>query len=434
MTRALSILLCSIFSFSLLQAENWPRFRGPNGSGKSRATGVPLEWSESKNLKWKYDLPGPGSSSPIIWGDKVFVTCYSGYGHDGGSPSIMELKRHLIALNRDTGERLWEKTVEGVREEDPYFNFMEEHGYASNTPATDGELVFCFFGKAGVVAFDFEGNQLWKAPVGAMHSSKRWGSASSVVLFEDLVIVKAGDESRAVVAFDKFTGAEVWTAESGMFEQTYGTPVLHKVSEDRTDLIVAGVGEVWGMNPSSGGLRWFAKTNLLGNISSSPVISDDGSMMVLFGGFPRTLGIGLEIGKKGDVTDSAVIWENNDVKSYMTIPVFHEGKLYFVRDEGIACCADPKAGTILYEERLAHTQGRGGRGKPFYASPVLVDGHVLAVSRTAGTFVIEAKPKLNLVRTNFIEGDETRFQGTPAISDGKLFLRSEKAIYCIGHE
>ncbi len=413
------------------QAENWPRFRGPNGSGISSETGVALEWSAEKNMKWSTDLPGMGSSSPIVWGDRVFVTTYSGYGVPDASNSIKDLKRNLVALDKNSGEIIWAKELPGVGDsEDPYFGFLNEHGYASNTPVTDGESIFCFFGKGGVVAFDWEGNQLWEKPVGTLYSSKRWGSASSPILVDDLVIVKAGDEARAVFAFDKKTGEEKWKAEGSVLEQTYGTPVLHKVSDDRTDIIVAGTGEVWGMNPETGALRWFSEMGLTGNISASPVV--DGDQLVLFGGFPRTMGIGLKLGLKGDVSKEAKLWENNKVKAYMTSPIFHKGKLYFIRDEGIACCADPVKGELIYEERLPDASGTRGKGKPFYASPILVDGHILAVSRTAGTYVIEAKPEYNLVRKNVIEGDETRFQGTPAVSDGLIFLRSEKTLYCIG--
>ncbi|MGY8643041.1 MAG: outer membrane protein assembly factor BamB family protein [Verrucomicrobiales bacterium] len=423
-------LVTALLIPSIGRSEEWPRFRGENGSGVSSDQEVALEWSAEKNMAWSRDLPGMGSSSPIAWGDRVFVTCYSGYGIPDGSNSIADLKRHVVALNRETGEIVWTANVAGAGgSEDPFVGFLGEHGYASNTPVTDGKSVFCFFGKAGVVAFDFDGKELWRKPVGTMHSQKRWGSASSPILVGDMLIVKAGDESRAVYGFDKRTGEEKWKAEGSVLEQTYGTPVVHRVDDSRTDLIVAGTGEVWGMNPETGGLRWFSEMGLKGNISSSSVV--EGDQLILFGGFPRTMGLGMKLGLKGDVSGKATLWENTKVKAYMTTPIFHNGHLYFIRDEGIACCADPVKGELIYEERLPEASGTRGKGKPFYASPVIVNGHLLAVSRTAGTFVIEAKPAFNLVRKNVIEGDETRFQGTPAISDGQIFLRSEKTLYCI---
>ncbi len=426
-----AVLLSSPFE---VHADNWPRFRGPNGSGKSESdtSKIPLEWSETKNVAWKTELPGPGSSSPIVWGDRVYITCYTGYGDGSEDATPEKLRRHLLAIDRKDGSVLWKKSVapEAPGTVDPFEVFVPEHGYASNTPATDGERVYCFFGKAGVVAYDWDGNQIWKQSVGQLYSRKRWGSASSPVVHQGKVIVKAGDEDRAVIAFDAKTGKQLWKAEGSVLEQTYGTPAIHQVDDERSDLIVCGTGEVWGMNPDTGKLRWFSEMGLTGNISSSPVI--DGDRMIIFGGFPRTLGASLKLGLKGDVSDSALQWENNDVKAYMTAPIFHDGKVYFIRDEGIACCGDPVTGELIYEERIANAaNARGGRGKPFYASPILANGHLIAMSRNAGAFVIEAKPEYNLVRTNQIAGDEGRFQGTPAVSGSDLFLRSETAIYCI---
>ncbi|MCB1086085.1 MAG: PQQ-like beta-propeller repeat protein, partial [Verrucomicrobiae bacterium] len=235
--------------------------------------------------------------------------------------------------------------------------------------------------------------------------------------------------SHAIYALDKATGEEKWKWQTDSLSSIYGTPVISTV-EGRDDLIIGVSGEIWGMNPDTGKLRWFAGTGLTGNIAPSPVIAGD--RIVQFGGYPSTMGVGIKAGGKGDVTQSHRLWQNNDAKSYLTSPVFHEGHLYWVSDAGIACCANPDTGELLYETRLEGASGQGGRGKPFYASPVIVNGHLLAVSRTAGTFIIEAKPEFTQVRVNRIGGDDSRFQGTPAISDGRLYLRSDKALYCIG--
>ncbi len=426
-----SVLIPCLLGTSLAGAGNWPQFRGPDGAGQPEGEAtVPLEWSETENLKWKLALPGPGSSSPVVWGDRVYVTCYSGYGVGSGG-SIGELRRHLVAVDRETGEMVWQVAVASSDpgKQDPFFGFISEHGYASHTPVTDGERIYCFFGKAGVFAYDMTGNEVWRQSVDQLHSGKRWGSASSPILHGDILIVQAGDEARAVYAFDTANGEPRWKAEGSVLEQTYGTPVLHRAGEDRTDLIVAGTGEVWGLNPATGRLRWLCETGITGNVSSSPLVVND--RVIVFGGYPRTMGAAIRLGSKGDVSNEALLWESVDVKSYMTAPLHHEGYLFIVRDEGVACCADPMTGELIYEERIPGASGRLGRGKPFYASPILVRGHLLAVSRTAGTFVIEAKPEFQLVRVNTIEGDEGRFQGTPAVSGGDLFLRSETALYCI---
>ncbi|NOX98582.1 MAG: PQQ-binding-like beta-propeller repeat protein [Verrucomicrobia bacterium] len=435
MKRRLSIfiLLVCASSCSAL-ADNWARFRGPNGTGISNGdtSRVPLKWSDKENLKWKTELPGPGSSSPIVWGDRVYVTCYTGYGDGSGGGSPGDVKRHLIALTRKDGKVLWSKVIAAEAAiEDPYKSFVTRHGYASNTPVTDGERIYCFFGKPGVFAFDWDGKPLWQQSVYKLESSRRWGSASSPILHAGKVIVKAGDEALTVYAFDAQSGKKLWEIEDKALDQNYGTPVLHRVDENRSDLILAVNGKMSGIDPATGKSRWFSKMGLTGGLTSSPLVFGD--HVVLLGGFPKTKGTAFKLGMTGDVSDTAPLWENSKVKTYLTTPVYHDGYLYYIREEGIACCADPLTGKLIYAERIeGAASGSTGKGNPFYASPVLVNGHLVVVSRTAGTFIIEAKPKYKLVRVNKVDGDKSRFQGTPAVGDGQIFLRSDDAVYCFG--
>jgi outer membrane protein assembly factor BamB len=187
--------LC-IFGIFDAAAENWPRFLGPDGRATSINSNPPLRWSESENLKWKARI-GAGSSSPIVWGDRVFVTSYSGSGQD--------VSRTLHCLNRTDGSSVWDFKVDNRGTEDGMQGYITEHGYASNTPVTDGKLIYVFFGKMGVYAIDFDGKKNWEASIGKMSSNRRWGSGSSPVLYKDLLIVNAADEGRALVAFDKST-------------------------------------------------------------------------------------------------------------------------------------------------------------------------------------------------------------------------------------
>ncbi len=171
-------------AFSSANAADWSRFRGPNGSAVSDARGVPTEWSASKNVAWKTELSGPGSSSPIIVGDRVFVTCYSGYGTGRSAPGdIKKLERHLICVSLKNGEILWDKALAAKQPEESYSRMLGEHGYATSTPVSDGEHVFVFFGNSGVLAFDLEGRQLWQSQVsnGSTRSKMGWGSASSPI-------------------------------------------------------------------------------------------------------------------------------------------------------------------------------------------------------------------------------------------------------------
>ncbi|MDF1823774.1 MAG: PQQ-binding-like beta-propeller repeat protein [Verrucomicrobiales bacterium] len=413
-------------AFSLLTASpafaDWDQFRGPNATGTSDEK-IPISWSATKNLSWTTTLPGRGSSSPVISGDAVFITSYTGEGSD--------LMRHLMKIDFANGEVLWEKAVATEFPDDPASGYINEHGWASNTPVTDGDSVFCFFGKAGVYAFDFDGKERWKASTGPQSSRKRWGSASSPILYGDLLIVPAGDEARAIIAFDKSSGKEVWRYESHVMEQTYGTPVLAKVNESRTDLVFAAPTRWVGLDPETGDETWFANYNLPGNISNTTHLS--GEILTISGGFPRTARVAVKTGGVGDLTED-ILYDTQKPATYMTMPVEHDGVLYWISDSGIAFAAEPGESTALWQERVPGLAGAGGRGKPFYASPVISAGKIYAVSRANGIFVIEpSRDGLKVLSQNTFEGDDTIYNASPAVSDGKMLIRSQNKLYCISH-
>jgi outer membrane protein assembly factor BamB len=417
-------LVMSLFSAVCFGAD-WPGFRGPTGMGISEDKNIPLTWSDTKNIQWKIKLPGTGSSSPIVYGDKVFVTCYSGYGtEETRSAELKDLKRHLVCINRSTGKEIWCKAVTAKLPEDTYRGNIAEHGYASNTPVTDGEQVFAFFGKTGVLAFDMKGKQLWQVSVGTESSRMRWGSAASPVLYKDLVIVNASEESVTLYALDKKTGKEVWKLQSSKLASTYGTPLLVDLKEGRKELLIAVPFEVWAFDPASGKCNWYTGVDFGGNISPS-VISQDGIVFAT-GGFPRTGSGAIRISGKDDVTDTHTVW-SSQTGSYVPSPVIHDGHLYWVNDRGEAACLEAKTGKVVYQEKLEVA----GRGKLVYASVLLVDDKLYAVSRWGGTYVIAAKPKYELLAQNKIESDESDFNASPAISNGQMFLRSNQFLYCI---
>lgn len=405
---------------------DWARFRGPNGSGVAAGAKPPVTWSAAQNLKWKTALPGPGASSPILVGGRILVTCFSGQG-EGGRGGAGPLTRHLVCLDQQTGKVRWSQGVAAEQPEDGYQGFLTEHGYASQSPVSDGERVYAFFGKSGARAFDLNGKELWQTSLGKGSNNKGWGSASSPVLYKDLVIINASEESHAIYGLDKKTGKQVWKAEADILENTFGTPVLME-SEGRTDLVLAVPGELWGLNPDTGKLRWYAESGLPGNIAPS-VVAGDG-VVYAFGGFPQTGAVAVKTGGKGDVTKTHVLWYSRN-SSYVPTPVLHEGRLYFASDQGFAMCLDAKTGDLVYKERLPGASATGRGGKPFYASPVLADGRFYAVSRRNGTFVIEAKPGFKLESHNTISTDDTQFNATPAVNGNELFLRSDRYIYCI---
>ncbi len=422
----MTLLLC-LLAASPLAAADWPRFRGPDGSGISEDTNVPVAWSESKNIKWTTRLPGPGSSSPIVSGKHIFVTCYSGYGlgrNDTGN--MEELVRHLLCIDRIDGKVIWSRAVKATMPEDPFGGLgLPEHGYATSTPVTDGKRVYVFFGKTGVLAFDFDGNQLWQVNVGKESSNRRWGSAASPILYKNTVIVNASEESQSIRSLDKTNGKEVWKAEGGSLELSYGTPLVVDLAGGKKELVIGVPYEVWGLDPDTGKLQWYAENGLDGNIAPSPVAGGD--VVYIFGGYRNTGSLAVRAGGKDAVTESHVLWTSRDA-SYVPSPVLHGENLYWVSDKGIAFCMEAKTGRTLYRQRL---EGLSSGGRPFYASPVLAGEKLYVVSRRSGTFVLAAKPEFAQRAHNRIASDETDFNASPAISGSQMFLRSNRSLYCI---
>ena len=414
----LTLVAATVFS------DDWPRFRGPDGQGVSKETGLPAQWSGTENLKWKLQLPGHGSSSPIIMGDRLFVTCYSGYGGADESGSMDDLKRHLLCIHPDTGKVRWKKEIPATTAEDSWRGWLREHGYASHTPVSDGECVYVFCGKTGVVCFDLEGNEVWRKQLGTSSSNRRWGSAASPILYNNLLIVNASEESRTIYALDKKTGKEVWKQESDKTELTYNTPALAKLPNGKQELVIAVPFEVWGLNPDTGERLWSVSTELKGNVSPSLLTVDD--KIYLMGGYPRVTTVAIRAGGKGDVTDSHVLWTSRD-SSYIPSAVEHNGYLYWVDNKAAAHCMKADTGELVYKEKL----GSLGSKNPVYASATYADGKLYVPSRKHGTFVLAAKPEFELIAQNRFDADTTDFNASAAVSDGKVFLRSNEALYCI---
>jgi len=303
---------------------------------------------------------------------------------------------------------------------------LQEHGYASATPASDGRRVFVYFGKAGALAFDLDGRQLWQVVLGTDSNRKNWGSASSPILHQDKVIINASEEAHAVFALDQATGKQLWKAEGAALENVFGTPMLAN-SGAQTDALLAVPDELWALNADTGKLRWYVESGLGGNIAPSVVVGD--GMAYAFGGFPRLAAVAVRLGGKGDMTKTNLAWSSYN-SSYVPTPVLHEGRLYFASDAGFATCLDAKTGELVFKERLPGASA-SGRGKPFYAAAVLANGNVYAVSRRNGTFVFAAQPSFKLVAQNKLAGDDTDFNAAPALSGRQLFLRSNRTLYCI---
>jgi outer membrane protein assembly factor BamB len=448
------ITLCTGFA----PGSDWLRFHGPDGSGISPDTQpLPVKWSATENLKWKRELPGPGSSSPIVVGKRVFVTCWTGYGVDRDNAGDQKaLRRHLICLDCDTGNVLWDKSIEPVLPEDPFTGMFTQHGYASHTPVSDGQRVYAFFGKTGVLAFDLDGKQLWQMGVGTGSGPKGWGTASSLILYKNLVVVMASAESESLVALDKETGKEVWREKNSGFSGTWGTPILVDCGKGRTDLVIAVPYKVWGFNPDDGKLRWQCEGLPTDSICTSAV-ARDGVVYVLETG-PRGGGtMAVRAGGEGDVSKTHVVWRGKE-RSRIGTPVVDGGRIYWFGGR-TANCVDAATGKEVYQTRVGGESaaagpdpakpgpggpgpgpgrkpgGFGGRGGGFgsqdYSSPVLANGKIYYLSRLGEAYVYGAGPEFKLLGQNRFAADGGDFSSTPAVSDGKLFIRSSKYLYCV---
>ena len=428
MKNAAAVIACVSLVIASARAADWPRFRGPGGRGSGESA-VPLAWDDDTNIRWKTPLPGPGSSSPVVQGDDVFVTCYSGYGVAGepvGDPA--KLVRHLACIARATGAVKWQRDIPAELPEDASEGFLTEHGYASSTPVADADAVYVFFGKSGVIAFDRSGGELWRVGVGKESSTRRWGSAASLVLHGDLVIVNAAEESQSIRGLDRRTGREVWKAEAAALELAYGTPAIVRLPDGREELVLAVPEELWGLDPATGKVRWYATHALTGNVSPSVVV--DGDVIYVFGGFRSAGSLAVRAGGTGDVTKTHVLWTSK-TSSYVATPLVHDGHLYWIDDRGQAFCASATTGEQVYRQRV---DGIAAGGRPVYASPVSSAGRIYVPSRWSGTFVLPAEPRYEVLACNRFAGDESDASGTPAIADGCLFLRSGRFLYCIAAE
>jgi outer membrane protein assembly factor BamB len=421
---------------SVEAARNWPQWRGPDGSGISDEKNLPEEWSPTKNIKWKTPIEGRGHSSPIVWENKIFVTtAVEGSEVPGAKAakhqidnkdwvhpdSIGASRKHtfkVIALNRDTGKILWQSVAwEGT----PYDNRHRKSSYAAATPTTDGKLVYAYFGSEGLYAYDFNGKLAWKADIGKL-ANLGMGTGTSPILFENLVIVQCDEdngETSFIAAYDKTTGKQVWKT-ARKIQISWSTPLLVRGAK-RTELITSGTETIIAYDPATGKELWTHK-GLESNAIPSPVTNND--MVFVSSGFPTKITMAIRLGASGDLTGTPnVPWQYAKGTAYVPSPILYGDYLYLTTDRGILTCLDAKTGEVKYE---------GGRipiPATFTASPVAFDGKILMTSEDGDTFLVKAGPKYEIIGTNSV-GEPV--YASPAIADGRIYIRGEKNIYCIG--
>lgn len=409
-----------IAAANMAAAADWTGFRGSRGLATAEAKNLPITWDSRTNVVWKQALPGPGTSSPIILGSRIYLTCYSGYALSLENRGDMEdLVRHVICLDRKTGKILWSKPFKAKMPDSEYGpRNNSRHGYASSTPTTDGERLYLFFGVSGVYCLDLEGDVIWNKDVGS--GTHGWGSGTSPLLYKNLVIVNASVESGSLFAFDKTTGNEVWSTSGTA--KCWSSPMLVDV-EGGQELVLNIPNKLTGFDPATGKELWHCDGIPDGYVCPSVITHDD--VVYAIGGRKNTA-IAVRAGGRGDVTDTRVLWRVGK-GSNVSSPVYVDGHIYWFHDSrGMAYCLDAKTGETVYEGRLEPRPGL------IYASVTAADGKLYAPSREGGTYVLAAKPKFEQLAVNVFDDDKTRTNASIVVSDNQLIMRTDQAIYCIG--
>jgi outer membrane protein assembly factor BamB len=420
---------------------SWPSFRGPGASGIGDGQGAPASWDlpAGKNVRWRTDVPGIANSSPVVWGDRIFVSsAVSGKadstfrtGLYGDVDSVDDISSHsyrLYALDRATGRVLWERTAE---ERVPPVKRHLKSSQANPTPATDGKRVVVLFGSGGLYAYDLDGKPLWKRDLGTLDSgwfydkSYQWGFASSPVIAGDRVVVQADMQKGSfLAAYDLADGREAWRTPREEIS-TWGTPTL--VRGDRGDELVTNGTTVRGYDARTGALLWSLKPNSEVTVAT-PVVGE--GLVFVTAGYPPARPIyAIRPGARGDLSlaegksaSDAIAWSSPNDGTYIPTPLVYRGNLYTLGNNGRLSCYDARTGELRYRARV-------GPGSGFSASPVAADGRLYLTGEDGDVFVVKAGSSFELLGTNKI-GEVT--MATPAISDGVMVFRTLKQVVAVG--
>lgn len=418
---------------------NWPQWRGPESKGISTEKNLPSEWGTTKNIKWKVPVEGRGHSSPIVWGNKVFITTaiegdiipnakgpmrVEDYGPVGIHPDGVGADRKhtlkVVCYDRDTGKLLWSQTAYDGQ----VFDYRHRRNtYASGTPATDGKYVFAYFSSEGLYAYDYNGKLIWKADMPKIGTASV-GSGTSPILYGDYVIVQCDDDLQKgkasfIAAYDKKTGKQVWRTARDI-NITWSVPIVIQ-TKTRAELIASANETIISYDPKTGKELWRTK-GLESNAVPTPVTN--GEMVVVVSGYPTKITKAIKLGGSGELKETELPWTYNKGSAYVPSPILYENYVYLMTDRGILTCIDVNTGKVVYE---------GGRipiPASFTASPVAFDGKILLTSEDGDTYIIKAGAKYEVMGTNSL--DEPVY-ASPAIASGMIFIRGEKNLYCISN-
>ena len=438
-------LLFIVFAYSDASADNWGHWRGPGGNGVAENATPPIEWSDSKNVKWKVAIPGKGSGSPVIWEDKVFVVTgvseggeqagggdrgrgvreqrgrrgRGGRGGRGRGAPPTKTQFMIMCFDRATGEKIWEETA---TEATPHQGTHSTNNFASASPCTDGEHVYAFFGSRGLYCYTLDGKLTWKKSFGEMETRNSFGEGASPTIAGDKIIVPWDHEGQSsLYVLDKATGKQIWKTERD--EPTnWGTPLVVEHGREQ-QVVLTGQTKVRSYDLETGKELWSCGGQTQ-RPCASPVFIDD---MVIVGSGHRGAFMGaFKLGGSGDIEGSDnVVWSITRDTPDIASPILSNGRLYFHKQKtGILSCLDAKTG----EPHFGASRIDGIRST--YASPVAAGGYIFLTGRSGTTVVIKDAEKLEVVATNSV--GET-VDATPAPVDNELFIRGEKHLFCIAN-
>lgn len=409
-------------------AENWPQWRGENGQGISKETQLPTTWGPAQNIAWKSQLPH-GYSSPVVWGDRILLTAaIEGEAIPGVVPESVRInqphpdsvagdKKHtlkVLALDAKTGKTVWEQTAY----EGPVFDARHRRStFAGPSVATDGKMLYAYFGPEGLYAYDFSGKLAWKV-VEKFHTLGL-GTGTSPVLFRDTVIIQRDEDEKTsvVVAYDKTTGKEVWKT-SRPVSISWSTPVFADAS-GRTELITNGTEYVIAYDASNGKELWRTK-GVQSNAIHAPLVGS--GLVIVTAGFPAKRIIAIRPGDQPE--DKRIAWEYTKGTGYVLSNILYQDQVYLSTDNGILTALDAKTGKVVYEG------GRPPKPTHFMGSAVAFNGMIAMTSEDGETILVKAGPKHEIVRVNTI--DEPVYSSA-AISNGRIYIRGEKHLFAIGN-
>ncbi len=434
--------------------RNWPHWRGPEDNGVAPRGNPPTAWSETNNVKWKVRIPGNGTATPIIWENKVFVQTAvlaskkaeaaaiarpvpqvfgapapsePGRRRPGGPGGGMRSEKPtapyqfvLLALDRETGKTLWQKVA---REEIPHEGHHPDHGFSSHSPITDGSHIYSYFGSRGLHCYDLDGNLKWEKDFGRMQTKNSFGEGSSPALSGKTLVINWDHEGADfIVALDKDSGQELWR-QPREEETSWATPLIVEHA-GKAQVITSATRKIRSYDLATGKQLWECG-GMSANVIPTPVARD--GVVYPISGFRSYALLAIKLGGMGDLTDSdAISWKLNRGTPYVPSPMLYGNRLYFYsNNNGILSCLDAKTGKALIDmERVESLPG-------VYASPVGAADHIYLVGRNGTSVVIRNSDKLETISINRLQ---EKFDASPAIAGGELFLRGHDYLYCIAEK